>query len=125
MTSAEPIPQAKTAVSPQELESVDESTDRFSRLLSVRTRALKQAAELRRFAEDARDIDDELYAFFEHCAYSQTEQAMEARQLLISRATSNRGEMVTEAAFAVGDGATDADVSPSNERRSVHVWPGQ
>lgn len=125
MASAESTPQAKTAISPQELESVDESTDRFSRLLSVRTRALRQAAELRRFAEDARDVDDELYAFFEHCAYTQTEQATEAQQLLSSRATSNRGEAVTAAAFAVGDGATDADVSPSNERRSVHVWPGQ
>lgn len=80
---------------------------------------------MRRFAEDARDVDDELYAFFEHCAYTQTEQATEAQQLLSSRATSNRGEAVTAAAFAVGDGATDADVSPSDERRSVHVWPGQ
>ena len=123
--TAERTPQAKSSVSPQELEAVDELTDRFSRLLSVRTRALKQAAELRRFAEDARDIDDELYAFFEHCAYTQTEHATEAQQLLIARATSRRGEAITSAAFAVGDGATDADVSPSNERRSVHVWPGQ
>ncbi|MEI9938603.1 MAG: hypothetical protein WDO69_15405 [Pseudomonadota bacterium] len=91
----------------------------------MRIRALGQAAELRRFAEDARGTDDELYAFLEHCACTQTEQAREARQLLISRAISHRGEAVTSAAFAVGDGATDADVSPSSERRSVHVWPGQ
>ena len=86
MKSAQQTPQTKSDISPQRLESsADELTDLFSRLLRVRTRALTQAAELRRFAEDARDTD----------------------------------------AFAVGDGATDADVSPSNERRSVHVWPGQ
>ena len=93
--------------------------------MSVRTRAVRQAAELLRFAADARGMDDELCAYFEHCAYTQTEQAKKATQLLISRAGSERGEAVTSAAFAAGDGATDADVSPSSERRSIHVWPGQ
>jgi len=126
MTSTEQAPPAKSGLSPEEPESsADEPSDHFSTLLSIRSRALKQVAELRRFAEDVRDIDAELYAFFEHCAYTQVEQATEAQQLLLARATRHQSEAVSSAAFADGDGASDADVSPSSERRTVHVWPGQ
>src|SRR6478609_387353 len=112
MISSEPTAQTTSRISPQALESsADALTDSFSRLVIVRTRALRQAAEFRRFAEDARDKDDQLYAYFEHCAYTHTEQATEAGQLLMSRAIGENGEAVTSAAFAVGDGASDADVS--------------
>jgi hypothetical protein len=110
---------------PADVLTDDVLTDNSARLASLLQRALQSAAELRRFAEDARGTDDELYAFFEHCAYTQTEQATEAKQLLISRTITPAGEVVTAAAFAAGDGATDADVAPGSERRTVRVWPAQ
>jgi hypothetical protein len=117
-------PQASSGASLREA-SAGELTDGVSRIASVLERAVRYASELRRFAEDARGSDDELSAFFEHCADTQTEQATKARQLLILRTISHCREAVTSAAFAAGDGATDADVAPSSERRSVRVWPAQ
>ncbi len=100
-------------------------TEDFLRLVSVLYRAIQEAAELRRLAEAARATDDELYAFFERCAFTQAERASEAQHILSSRSLTQQAEVVTSAAFAAGDGATDADVAPSSERRSVRVWPAQ
>ena len=88
-------------------------------------RTIEEAAELRRVAAEAREADAELYAFFERCASTQAERAREARQLLAARSLAHPAEVVTSAAFAAGDGATDADVAPSSERRSVRLWPAQ
>ena len=125
--SSEPMPQAMLDASQEELESLESEalTDDLLRIASVLYRAARQASEWRRFAEGARGTDDELSEFFERCAFRQSERATEARQLLISRALATQREFVTAAAFAAGDGATDADVSPSSERRSDRVWPGQ
>ena len=101
-------------------------SDDFSRIVRVLSHAVRQASELRRFADDARRANDaELHAFFERCAFAQLERATEAERLLVARASFPRGEAVTAAAFAAGDGATDADVAPGSERRSVRVWPAQ
>src|SRR6188768_1104121 len=98
--------------------------DDFLRIVSVLYSAMQQAAEWRRFAEEAQG-NKELHAFFERCAFTQTERATEAKQLLISQALAQRREVVTSAAFAAGDGANDADVAPNSDRRTVRVWPGQ
>ena len=125
--SSEPTPRATLGASRQEFESLESEalTDDFLRIVSVLYRAIEQASEWRRFAEGMRGTDDELRMFFERCALTQGERAKEAKRLLISRAFAARREVVSSAAFAAGDGATDADVAPSSERRSVHVWPGQ
>jgi hypothetical protein len=111
----------------EELEPLESepSGDDLVTIASVLYRAVQQASEWRRFAEGALGVDNELKEFFERCAFTQSERATEARQLLISRAIATRREVVTSAAFAAGDGATDADVAPSSERGSARVWPGQ
>ena len=76
------------------------------------------------FAEEA-EGNDELRTFFERCAFTQTLRATEAKRLLISQAAIRRNDVVTSAAFAAGDGASDADVAPGSERRTVRVWPAQ
>jgi hypothetical protein len=120
-------PRATPSSSQGELESLADQpqADDLSRIGGVLSRAVRQAAELRRFAEEARGTDDEVSEFYERCALTQTEQATEAKQLLIARSLTHRAEAVTSAAFAAGDGATDADVAPSSERRSVRIWPAQ
>lgn len=120
--ASEPKPRASQAHESPAIELLSED---FLRIVNVLYRAIREAAELRRFADDARDTDHELHSFFERCAFSQAERASEAQQLLASRSRTHQGEVVTSAAFAAGDGANDADVAPSSERRSVRLWPAQ
>ncbi len=124
---SEPTPRLTSSASAQELAASAARllADDLTRIASVLQRALRHAAELQKFAEDARATDHELCAFFERCALTQAERAAEAEQLLMARTLVQRGEVVTSAAFAAGDGATDADVAPSSERRSVRLWPAQ
>lgn len=100
--------------------SADESVE-LRRLLENASRSRR---DLRGSAERARrEHDHELAAFFERCALSDEARITEASQLLRSRTRLSATEIATSAAFAVGDGADDADVSPDSKRGRVGVWP--
>src|SRR6478735_4317212 len=86
--------------------------------------ANRSSLELRQCAERAlRENDQELARFFERCAASDLIRTAEAKRLLHSRARHPESEIPTSAAFAAGDGADDADVSPDSRRGKVGVWP--
>ena len=103
------------------LQSADEDCADLRRVLE---NALRSAKELRQSAERAqRENDHELATFFERCALSEEATMAEATELLHSRTRPSAPEIPTAAAFAAGDGANDADVSPSSQRGRVGVWP--
>ena len=103
------------------LQSSDEDCADLRRLLA---NAIRSAKELRPSAERARQENDhELAAFFERCARSDEATAAEATQLLQARTRLSAPEIPTAAAFAAGDGADDADVSPNSQRGKVGIWP--
>ncbi|HYP76930.1 MAG TPA: hypothetical protein VER12_13275 [Polyangiaceae bacterium] len=86
--------------------------------------AIRSAKELRQGAERARrENDQELATFLERCAVSDEARTVEARELLDSRTRLAASESPTAAAFAAGDGADDADVSPDSQRGKVGNWP--
>jgi len=86
--------------------------------------ATRSSQELRQSAERAhRENDEELARFFERCATSDLMRTAEAKRLLGSRTRHSESEIPTSAAFAAGDGADDADVSPDSRRGKVGVWP--
>jgi len=86
--------------------------------------AIRSAKELRQSGERARrENDPELCTFFECCALSDEARAVEVRELLASRTLLPASENPTSAAFAAGDGADDADVSPDSRRGRVGIWP--
>ncbi|HET7541118.1 MAG TPA: hypothetical protein VFK05_14670 [Polyangiaceae bacterium] len=100
----------------------ESSTDRRTELRRVYEAALRFAKELHEGAERARrENDPQLSAFFERCARNDEVRAAQAKELLRSR--SGPPEEATAAAFAAGDGATDADVSPDSRRRRIGTWP--
>jgi hypothetical protein len=101
-----------------------ESSDGRTELRRVHEAAIRSALELRESAERARrDSDAELSAFLERCARSDEVRAAQAKELLRSRVGLPAAEEVTSAAFAAGDGADDADVSPDSRRRRIGTWP--
>lgn len=103
------------------LQSLDEDCADLRRVLE---NAIRSARELRQCAERARKEDDaELAAFFERRAASDEVTVAEASELLHSRVRPSATEIRTSAAFAAGDGADDADVSPDSRRGKVGVWP--
>lgn len=86
--------------------------------------ALRSSKELRQSAERARrERDYELATFFDHRAMNDEATIAEATELLHSRTRLSAPEIPTAAAFAAGDGANDADVSPSSQRGKVGIWP--
>jgi len=86
--------------------------------------AVRSTKELRQSAEHARrDNDQELATFFECCAMSDEARSIEVKELLTSRTRLPTSESPTSAAFAAGDGADDADVSPDSRRGRVGIWP--
>jgi len=86
--------------------------------------AVRSAKELRQDAERAhQDNDLQLSAFFERCARSDEVRAAQAKEMLRSRVGLPAPEAATSAAFAAGDGADDADVSPDSRRRRAGTWP--
>lgn len=88
--------------------------------------AIRSANELRQGAERARRANDhELATFLERCAVSDEARTVEAKELLDARTRLAASESPTAAAFAAGDGADDADVSPDSERGKVGNWPAQ
>ena len=118
-TTPQPTTSAsEPAVSPQ---SSDEDCADLRRVLAD---AIRSAKELRPSAERARQENDhELAAFFERCAQSGEGIAAEAAELLQARTRLSAPELPTAAAFAAGDGADDADVSPNSQRGKVGIWP--
>lgn len=86
--------------------------------------ASRSAKELRQSAERARrESDGELATFFECCALSDEARTVEVKELLASRTRPSASDNPTSAAFAAGDGADDADVSPDSRRGRVGIWP--
>jgi len=99
----------------------ESSTDPRTELRRMYEAALRSAQELQHGAERARrENDPQLSAFFERCARNDEVRAAQAKELLRSR--SGPTEEATSAAFAAGDGATDADVSPDSRRRRIGTW---
>jgi len=94
------------------LRSSDEDCADLRRVLE---NAIRSAKELRQNAVRARaENDHELAEFFDRCALSDKATMAEATELLHSRTRLSAPEMPTAAAFAAGDGANDADVSPNH-----------
>jgi len=86
--------------------------------------AQRSVHELRQSAERARkENDQELATFFQRCALKEESTVAEASELLNARTRLSAPEIPTSAAFAAGDGADDADVSPDSRRGKVGVWP--
>ncbi|HYP99900.1 MAG TPA: hypothetical protein VER96_14590 [Polyangiaceae bacterium] len=101
--------------------TADDDCEDLRRLLDG---AARSSHELRQSAERAqRENDQELARFFERCAASDLIRTAEAKRLLGSRTRHPESEIPTSAAFAAGDGADDADVSPDSRRGKVGVWP--
>lgn len=106
---------------PGSLQSSDEDCADLRRVLA---NAIRSAKDLRPSAERARtENDHELAAFFERCALSDEATAAEATELLSARTRLSAPQIPTDAAFAAGDGADDADVSPNSQRGKVGIWP--
>ncbi|HYQ42193.1 MAG TPA: hypothetical protein VER11_09495 [Polyangiaceae bacterium] len=100
------------------------SDDGCADLRRMLDEAIRSAKELRQSGERARrENDPELCTFFECCALSDEARAVEVRELLASRTLLPASENPTSAAFAAGDGADDADVSPDSRRGRVGIWP--
>jgi len=117
-TTAESATASEPAGSPQ---SPGENLAGLRRALDD---AIRSAKELRQGAERARrENDQELATFLERCAVSDEARTVEARELLDSRTRLAASESPTAAAFAAGDGADDADVSPDSQRGKVGNWP--
>ena len=120
MASTTPYPTTRATESAGSLQPSDEGCADLRRVLA---NALRSAKELRRSAERARrENDHELATFFERCAISDEATMAEATELLQSRTRLSAPEIPTAAAFAAGDGANDADVSPNSQRAQVGVW---
>ena len=104
--------------------SLQASDEECADLRRVLESAIRSAKELRQSAERARrERDYQLATFFEHRAMSDEATIAEATELLHSRTRLSEPEIPTAAAFAAGDGANDADVSPNSQRGKVGVWP--
>ncbi len=99
----------------------ESATDGRAELRRLHESAVRSAQKLRQCAVRARrENDPALSAFFERCARSDEARAVEAKELLRSQVGL---PAATSAAFAAGDGATDADVSPDSWRPRVGTWP--
>jgi tellurite resistance protein len=104
--------------------SLQSSDEQCADLRRVLENALRSSKELRQSAERARtERDHELATFFERCALSDEATMAEATELLHSRTRLSASEIPTAAAFAAGDGADDADVSPNSQRARSGIWP--
>jgi hypothetical protein len=120
MPSITPYPTGATAPAGTLQASDDECAD----LRRVLENAQRSANELRQSAEHARKENDyELATFFIRCTLTEESTITEATELLNSRTRLSSPEIKTSAAFAAGDGADDADVSPDSRRGKVGVWP--
>lgn len=114
---------ARTTQSPDSV-NADPTSDECADLRRALDESIRSAKELRQSAERARRQNDrELSAFFERCAVSDEARITEAKELLSARTELPAGEAPTTAAFAAGDGADDADVSPNSQRGKVGIWP--
>jgi len=121
MASTTPYPKTHASEPAAWLQSSDEECADLRRVLE---NAIRWAKELRRSAARARaENDHELAEFFERCAMSEDTKMTEATELLHFRTRLSAPEIPTAAAFAAGDGANDADVSPNSQRGKVGVWP--
>jgi len=104
--------------------SIQSSDDDCADLRRVLEEAARSARDLHHSAARARrDNDHELAWFFERCAASDELRCDEVKELLGSRTRLSTSEMPTSAAFAAGDGADDADVSPNTRRGRIGIWP--
>jgi len=120
--SATPTP-AATSVTPSD-PSPPAKDDELADLRRVLDEAIRSAKELRQSAERARRQDDqELASFFERYAAADEARTVEVKELLTARTQLPASEAATSAAFAAGDGADDADVSPDSQRGKVGTWP--
>ncbi|HEX2671523.1 MAG TPA: hypothetical protein VHM25_11655 [Polyangiaceae bacterium] len=100
------------------------SEDDCADLRRVLENAQRSVYELRQSAERARkEHDHELATFFLRCTLGEESTVAEATELLNSRTRLSASEIPTSAAFAAGDGADDADVSPDSRRGKVGIWP--
>jgi len=100
------------------------SDDDCADLRRVLENALRSVHELRQGTERARkEHDHELATFFLRCSLAEESTIAEATELLNSRTRLAAPEIPTSAAFAAGDGADDADVSPDSRRGRVGIWP--
>jgi len=119
-----PIISRPTTIANEPAGSPQSSDEDCADLRRVLASAIRSAKELRPSAERARqENDQELAAFFERCAQSDEAIATEATELLRARTRLSAPEIPTDAAFAAGDGADDADVSPNSQRGKVGIWP--
>jgi len=104
--------------------SLPSSDEDCADLRRVLEHAIRSAKDLRQSAARARaEHDHELAEFFERCALNEQATSAEASELLRLRTRLSAAEIPTAAAFAAGDGANDADVSPNSQRGKVGVWP--
>ena len=114
----------ESATAPTPAQSPQSAGDELADLQRVLDDASRSAKELRRGAERARrENDPELATFLERCAASDEARTVEVKELLASRTRLAGTDNPTSAAFAPGDGADDADVSPDSQRGKVGNWP--
>lgn len=98
--------------------------DECADLRRVLENASRSIHELRQSAERARkENDHELATFFLRSTLGEESTIAEATELLNARTRLSAPEISTSAAFAAGDGADDADVSPDSRRGKAGVWP--
>lgn len=109
----------------------DVEQDAVYGLVSVLYHALRDASACRKYVSDGRAANNpELERFFEQCRSIDAERVSMAKRLLSPLIADAAGSAdgaaasgATAAAFAPGDGADDADISPSGERGKVGNWP--
>lgn len=70
-----------------------------------------------------RDGNNALELFFHRCLHELGRACADARHLKATKGASATPEQLSDATFAPGDGATDADVTPDAARDKPGTWP--
>jgi hypothetical protein len=121
MPPTTPYPATRASAPASAPKSADDDCADLRRVLE---NALRSANELRQSTERARRENEyELATFFVRCTLTEESTIAEATEFLNARTRLSAPEIPTAAAFAAGDGADDADVSPDSRRGKVGLWP--